>query len=348
MLPNNLPDIDKSDNWLVETAVPSLVSVVVPVWNRVGLIESALDALQRQSYRPIEILVIDDGSQDGTGDVVNHWLKMYTGKHLTCRYKYQPNWGQNVARNAGVRLASGEFIQFMDSDDLVHPKKVEYAVAALSSNPDADFVVSRVKKFRDPSELQQCMGKEPSIVTYKTDPTKKPWITSMRFESWQATYRRSLLSRVGPMDDIRAGGMYPYMVRLKLHSRGGVFLPHVLNFYRVGTENAMVRSDLPLRVFSNRKSIEHIKKDLNKFGVVDESEWFNFARFAFRNYRKAVATGDKKLRLGAYTQLQDVAGAWSTTARIALTLPENVFATLFSARSAFRRRFGAFQKRLGG
>lgn len=348
MLFDDLSTITLSANWLVASIVPGLVSVVVPVWNRAGLICSTLDTLRRQTYRPIEILVIDDGSKDGTGRVVKNWAEEHADNQLSCRYCYQNNRGQNIARNVGVQLASGEFIQFMDSDDLVHPKKIEYSVSALLTNPEAEFVISRVERFHDANTVIQKMGKEPFGIAFKADPKRRPWYTSIRFECWQGVYRRSLLARVGPMDDIRAGGTYPYMMRIKLHSQGSVFLPYILDFYREDTENAMSRCNLPLRVLSNLTSLKYMKRDLKNFGIIDRKEWLEVVRFAFRNYRKAVASGDRELRRSAYTELKGVAFHWSIAARIVLVLPENTFYVLTAKTAAIKGNIARLRERLNG
>ena len=104
-----------------------LVSVVIPTYNRAQYIAETIESVLRQTYENIEILVIDDGSTDDTAAVVRQF-----GSRV--RYVWQKNAERGAARNHGLRLASGEFISFLDSDDLWMPRKVEAGVDFLSSN----------------------------------------------------------------------------------------------------------------------------------------------------------------------------------------------------------------------
>src|SRR5690606_31994309 len=99
---------------------PGLVSVIIPTYNRSGLLLEALDSLARQTYRPIEAIVVDDGSSDDTPEAVNRWISgLVSGDGLRVRYHRQSNKGAPSARNRGLIESRGEFIQFLDSDDLL-------------------------------------------------------------------------------------------------------------------------------------------------------------------------------------------------------------------------------------
>ena len=118
-----------------------LVSVVIPTYNRADLLRECLDSVQAQTYRPMEIIVSDDGSTDQTAQTVADFrehTKPQTG--LETVFLALPRGGAPKARNAGVARATGEFIQYVDSDDLLHPRKVELQVAAFAANPEAEFV----------------------------------------------------------------------------------------------------------------------------------------------------------------------------------------------------------------
>ena len=103
-----------------------LISVVIPVFNRSDLLVSTLDSIRSQTYRPIEIVVIDDGSTDNTSDVIHTWTTHNNEKEgtLTVRFVRQVNQGANAARNRGIQEARGEYIAFLDSDDRWLPEKL--------------------------------------------------------------------------------------------------------------------------------------------------------------------------------------------------------------------------------
>ncbi|MFZ1074181.1 MAG: glycosyltransferase family A protein [Verrucomicrobiia bacterium] len=120
---------------------PPLVSVVIPTYNRAELLAQCLLSVGKQTYRPLEIIVADDGSTDETAKVVANFREQAARQDdLTVTYLPLPRGGAPKARNAGVERATGEFIQYVDSDDLIHHQKIELQIAAFEQFPDAGFV----------------------------------------------------------------------------------------------------------------------------------------------------------------------------------------------------------------
>jgi glycosyltransferase involved in cell wall biosynthesis len=111
-----------------------LVSVIIPVFNRSRMLIEAVDSVLCQTHRFFEIILVDDGSTDDTPEVAASLVKEFPE---TVKSVAQPNSGPGAARNAGLYVASGEFVQYLDSDDVLHPKKFAMQIAALEANPDA-------------------------------------------------------------------------------------------------------------------------------------------------------------------------------------------------------------------
>ena len=109
-----------------------LVSVIVPVYNGERYLEAALKSIFNQDYQPIEIIVVDDGSTDGTADIV----RLFKNVH----YIYQANQGPSAAWNTGIAAAQGECIAFLDADDMWMPQKLSLQVAYLNQHPEVGFV----------------------------------------------------------------------------------------------------------------------------------------------------------------------------------------------------------------
>ena len=109
-----------------------LVSVVVPVFNGERYIQEAIESVYSQTYSNLEIIVVDDGSTDSSA------TKLAKFKSIT--YKQQNNSGPAVARNLGVQLARGEYIAFLDQDDVWMPRKLEEQVACFSEAPNFGLV----------------------------------------------------------------------------------------------------------------------------------------------------------------------------------------------------------------
>lgn len=117
-----------------------LISCIVPVYNGELYLREAIDSILAQTYRPLEIIVVDDGSTDATPDVVAGY-----GDRL--RYIRQPNAGPGAARNHGLNLAQGEFIAFLDADDLWHPDKLARQMTRFLNRPDLDLCITYAQHF---------------------------------------------------------------------------------------------------------------------------------------------------------------------------------------------------------
>ncbi len=111
----------------------SLVSVIIPAYNKADYTCRAIDSVLAQTYSPIELIVVDDGSTDDTPQRM-----MAYGDRIV--YIRKPNGGACSARNAGIRIAKGEFIALLDCDDLYLPEKIALSVKQLQSHPELGFV----------------------------------------------------------------------------------------------------------------------------------------------------------------------------------------------------------------
>lgn len=111
------------------------VSVIVPCYNTAGMVADTLDSIFAQTYRDFEVIVINDGSPDTV-----ELEKVLAPYRPDIRYIVKENGGLASARNAGIAIARGELVAFIDSDDLWVPEYLAFQVAQLDANPDADIV----------------------------------------------------------------------------------------------------------------------------------------------------------------------------------------------------------------
>jgi len=117
------------------------ISVIIPVHNGEAFLAEAIESVLMQSRPAAEILVINDGSTDGTADI----LKAYKGRVEARTF---PHEGADAARNQGILLASGEYIAFCDADDLMHPDRLAVQSRALEGSPELDFVFGHLVEFQ--------------------------------------------------------------------------------------------------------------------------------------------------------------------------------------------------------
>jgi glycosyltransferase involved in cell wall biosynthesis len=111
-----------------------LVSVVIPTYNRAQKTMAAVESVLAQTYSHLEIIVIDDGSTDGSSEVLQQFVKQKAQGETQAgpiRYYRKPNQGPAIARNAGIEKAQGEYIAFLDSDDVWLPEKLEWQMRAM-------------------------------------------------------------------------------------------------------------------------------------------------------------------------------------------------------------------------
>jgi hypothetical protein len=109
----------------------AFVSVVIPSYNRAHAVIAAIESILTQTYDRREIIVVDDGSTDGTADAINRFLRGRSVKGDDVRQMYQHNQGPSAARNRGIAEARGNWIAFLDSDDAWLPEKLERQVRAV-------------------------------------------------------------------------------------------------------------------------------------------------------------------------------------------------------------------------
>ena len=117
-----------------------VISVIVPVWNREGLIEKCLDSIVRQTRKPSELIIVDNNSTDKTVEVVEKWINRHSDSGIKFKLLVEKKRGACAARQKGLENADGEFLIFFDSDDRMLPNLIEKVNTSLLSNPGVDIV----------------------------------------------------------------------------------------------------------------------------------------------------------------------------------------------------------------
>jgi glycosyltransferase involved in cell wall biosynthesis len=150
-----------------------MVSVIIPTYNYARFIGDALNSLVTQVYPDFECLVIDNGSTDNTSEIIKPFLKDKRFKYIV-----QDNRGVSVGRNTGLKLAKGDYILFLDADDLIEKNKLEAAVYFLEMNREVSLVYSDMRYFK--AENQGSL-----YYSYSCDEkTDAPW---MKYASGKGT-----------------------------------------------------------------------------------------------------------------------------------------------------------------
>ncbi len=119
-----------------------LVSLVSPVYNAMPYLKDFLSCLQQQTWRPLEVILVDDGSTDDSADVLREWKGLLEEAGLSVTLLFCPHRGQAAAMNEALPLITGEFFTWCDADDLLSPDSVEKKVNWLMEHPDVGMVRS--------------------------------------------------------------------------------------------------------------------------------------------------------------------------------------------------------------
>lgn len=142
------------------------VSVIIPAYNYAHFLPQTLDSVLQQTYTDWECIIVDDGSTDNTRAIVSDYLTMDS----RFRYIYQKNQGLPGARNTGIKAAYGRYLQFLDADDLLEPKKIEAHVDYLCRHSTVDIVYGEVRYF--PTD-------RPEERLYSLEGENKPWMPKL-------------------------------------------------------------------------------------------------------------------------------------------------------------------------
>jgi glycosyltransferase involved in cell wall biosynthesis len=210
--------------WLKEEFTTSLVSVIIPTYNRQDLLREAVLSIAQQSYRPIECIVVDDGSTDRTADVM-HGLAYLQNNDFSLKYIVQRNAGSQAARNNGTIHSSGEFIQYLDSDDLLYPSKLKEQVAFLQATPSCNGVFGDWRK--------GTAAKSDFIQAYDGPDMILQLLTERCIANFSFLMRRSLVTRIGEWDlSIKRNQEIDYHLRGLLLGASYSYLPGITGLWR--------------------------------------------------------------------------------------------------------------------
>lgn len=124
--------------------LPPYISVVIPVYNAEKHLEEAIQSILSQKYPEVEIILVNDGSEDNSAEIINKYVQ----NHHNIISIYQVNSGPSAARNKGIKLAKGNFITFLDSDDYWPETCIQAQIQYLNRNPNSKIVWGKTQFFR--------------------------------------------------------------------------------------------------------------------------------------------------------------------------------------------------------
>jgi len=245
--------------WLAPEFRPGLVSVIIPTYNRAGLLAEALASILAQQHDPVEAIVVDDGSGDRTAEAVADWQRRFRserGWELT--FLRQEHQGGQRARNLGAGTCRGEFLNYLDDDDLLTADKIASQMA-VARETGADIVYGPWVPFiKGPVG---CALAAPQC-TKPPRPGRDPFEAWLHGRSWKimaAIIRRSFADRAGPWaTDLRLAQDLEFAARCLRHAPKMAYCP----------QGALLRRDHPHSL--SHRSLADFEESLIRFAQIVE------------------------------------------------------------------------------
>ena len=263
-----------------------VISVITPTYNRARFLPAAVASVLSQTFGDFELIIVDDGSEDNTPDV----LKPFFADRRV-RYVYQENQGQSHARNLALKQATGDFIAFLDSDDVWAPDKLEKQLAVFRANSEVDIVHGDEAIINEQGSVVslQNMRRYSGRITRYLLADNSVSITT-------ALVRRRCFDEMGGFDT-SVGVADDYELWLRFSARYCYqYEPGIVASYRVMADQ--ISSDKRRRYAANERIIQQF---LARYGEVlspGERRW-GLARFYCRKARYFASAGERGKAVGA-------------------------------------------------
>lgn len=262
------------------------VSVITPTYNRARFLPAAVASVLSQTFGDFELIIVDDGSEDNTPDVLKPFLA-----DRRVRYVYQENQGQSHARNLALKQATGDFIAFLDSDDVWARDKLEKQLAVFRANSEVDIVHGDEATINEQGSVVslQNMRRYSGRITRYLLADNSVSITT-------ALVRRRCFDEMGGFDT-SVGVADDYELWLRFSARYCYqYEPGIVASYRVMADQ--ISSDKRRRYAANERIIQQF---LARYGEVlspGERRW-GLARFYCRKARYFASAGERGKAVGA-------------------------------------------------
>lgn len=204
------------------------VSIIIPIFNSFNYIEHTLNSVKNQTYENLEIIIVDDGSTDGSSKIVRSF------KDTRIIYIQQDNKGAANARNRGLKKATGDYIQYLDSDDILHPRKIQKQIIQLSRIPKGAVACGPWAKFTD--SLGKAKIKADMVWKDYHDPVEwliDSWLGAgiMLLPCWLIP--KNIADKAGPWNEkfsLHDDG--EYFTRILLYAQSIKFIDEAITYYR--------------------------------------------------------------------------------------------------------------------
>ena len=293
-----------------------LVSIIIPVYNAEKYLAACIDSAIAQTWQPTEVIIVDDGSTDGSFEIVGRYTKLPQIKLVT-----QQNKGASAARNAGLRAATGDYIQFLDADDLLSTDKIEAQINILNGSVTS-LALCRTIHFNDEEDYRVKQSEEEwfykdindpvdfLIKLYAGDDIMPGYGGMVQPNSWLTPTK--LIEKAGPWnEELSLDDDGEFFCRMILASDGIKFSKKGENYYRKfdnqlslsaqkskkGVESGILAIDLKYSYLKAKTEDGIIDRIFAKhywwLGVLIYPEFKSLSKYCIKKAKKSNYNGEK-------------------------------------------------------
>lgn len=269
----------------------TLVSVVIPTYNRAGLIAQSIRSALAQTHRNLEIIVVDDGSTDNTKEVVASF-----GPSI--QYFYKANSGPSPTRNLGIQKAKGEYVAFLDSDDLWEPTKIEKQLRCFEQNPQAAMVSTNYRLIDLQGRIIKDPGSKPGYIP--SDFIVKDMLQiKFPFATPAFVIRKSVLEKIGAFNEnLKISEDLDLLIRIGVNYQIG-YVDEVLVSVRMH-DNHLMRETPRYQVWLDSVHVLESHQDAIRKRLPDMNKYL--ANFYSRAGNSALLLGNRSKAFEIYRQ----------------------------------------------
>lgn len=267
-----------------------LISVIVPCYNQAQYLSEALQSVLEQSYTNWECIIVNDGSPDNTHQVAKEWLV----KDSRFKYIQKNNGGLSSARNAGIESAMGEFIQFLDCDDIIEIEKFSVQIKIFEKLQNVDVLISGYRYFLNKSKDLRIQGDNkfyPEVLIDKSDSSNEVLDLMLRKNPFVASaplYRKNALNKIGKFDESLPSledwdfNLRAALNEIKYHHIG--YIPNTKTLIRLHGESMM----------KNKKVMFRASELINEKQILYQNQFPNWnlklkPKIRFKKFKKIIS-----------------------------------------------------------
>lgn len=272
-----------------------LISIIIPCYSQAAFLDETLSSIFIQTYKNWECLIINDGSPDNTEEIAKKWVE----KDSRFKYFFKKNGGVSSTRNFGLEKATGEYVQFLDADDLISNTKLEMSLQVIdkATTENVEVVFTNFRIFTNNKEKTTepyCILNE-GIFTYENLLYK--WNESFSIPIHTAFIKRSLLENIRFPEHMTAQEDWIFWVHLFKSNPKVLFIDQILALYR---RNFFSRTMSKSMLEDELKAYDYFREILNedefrKLSVVLISRFYKKSAYFIEKYNKIKSSNTYKV-----------------------------------------------------